>query len=355
MRTVSLPNKLLSASLLILLCHLLHGQQRTIQGRKLFTDTSLLKVEVLLPLDSITSDDCKNPQYFNGRIFLKDEGQSHEIKVKARKRAKFRCDPANCSLPPFMLKIDPGDAHGTVFQGCKKLKITHTCRPEKKGYQNLVYKEYLVYRIFNKITDSSFRVRLAHLTYRKMPSGEVIYKVYGFFIEDDDDLARRMGAKVLNATNLSDEWFDPAMLFLTALFEYMIGNTDYNIETAHNIEVLALGGKGHLFPVPYDFDWSGLVNAPYAHPALHTGLTQVTQRWYQGPCPSDTVLSFGRQRLLDRKEVIKAEIVSFNLLTSKEKKQMLNYIEKFYNELNQPVRFGKMVHKTCRKPASNAK
>lgn len=76
-----------------------------------------------------------------------------------------------------------------------------------------------------------------------MPSGEVIYKVYGFFIEDDDDLARRMGAKVLNATNLSDEWFDPAMLFLTALFEYMIGNTDYNIETAHNIEVLALGGR----------------------------------------------------------------------------------------------------------------
>lgn len=355
MRTVSLRNKLLSASLLILLCQLLHGQKRTFQGRKLFADTSILKVEVLLPLDSIKSDDCKKPQYFNARIYLTDNGERREIKVKARKRAKFRCDPANCSLPPFMLRIDPSNAHGTVFQGCKKLKITHTCRPEKKGYQNLVFKEYLVYRIFNKITDSSFRVRLAHLTYKKMPSGEVIYKVYGFFIEDDDDLARRMGGKVLNAANLSDEWFDPPMLFLSALFEYMIGNTDYNIETAHNIGVFATGGKGFLFPIPYDFDWSGLVNAPYAQPALHTGLTQVTQRWYQGPCPSDTVFNFVKQRFMSKKEIIKTEIESFNFLIRKEKKQMLNYIEKFYNELNYPARIKKMVQKTCRKPASDAK
>ncbi|MGC8865154.1 MAG: hypothetical protein ACP5O2_05460 [Bacteroidales bacterium] len=326
----------------------LQAQQSVFQGRRLFADTSVLSIEITLPIDSLLRDDCRRPRYFEASMYLTNGKDRHKIKLEVRKRAKFRCDPANCSLPPLMVKLNQSDAWGTIFQGCRKLKITHPCRPEKKAFQQFIYKEYLIYRMFNQLTDSSFRVRLAHFTYCDVYSGRTVFDVMGFFIEDDDDLARRIGAKALQATQVPKEKFSPFMLLMTSLFEYMIGNTDFEAETSHNIELLATGIRSPILPVPYDFDWSGLVDAPYAQPALKTGLTKVTQRWYQGPCPSDTVFQMVLHRFLQKKEVIFSEITATSLLSASDKKKMLNYLSKFYQEINHTVRFRAMLEKNCK-------
>ena len=69
------------------------------------------------------------------------------------------------------------------------------------------------------------------------------------------------------------------------LFEYMIGNTDMSIWALHNVRLIQKPNRT-LIAVPYDFDLSGLVHAPYATPDRRLGLRSVVDRMYRGPCRS---------------------------------------------------------------------
>ena len=53
-----------------------------------------------------------------------------------------------------------------------------------------------------------------------------------------------------------------------ALFEYMIGNLDWSVPVRHNIKLIVPKEDSNAiaFPVPYDFDYSGLVKTDYAIP-----------------------------------------------------------------------------------------
>jgi hypothetical protein len=72
-----------------------------------------------------------------------------------------------------------------------------------------------------------------------------------------------------------------------ALFQYMIGNTDWSIVRERNVTLL-LGEDGYQRPLPFDFDMSGLVNAHYAGPAPGLPIDDVTERFYLGFCDPET-------------------------------------------------------------------
>ena len=76
---------------------------------------------------------------------------------------------------------------------------------------------------------------------------------------------------------------DADTMVLMSLFEYMIGNTDMSMYKKHNVRLVQTPA-GQRFPVPYDFDYAGLVDASYAIPAKHFGLASVRDRLYLGPC-----------------------------------------------------------------------
>ena len=46
-------------------------------------------------------------------------------------------------------------------------------------------------------------------------------------------------------------------------FQYMIANTDFSTQFLHNIKAIQTK-NGRFIPIAYDFDMSGVVNAPYA-------------------------------------------------------------------------------------------
>jgi hypothetical protein len=111
-----------------------------------------------------------------------------------------------------------------------------------------------------------------------------------FFIEEIEDVAARNGMRRATTgervptTQLSAT--DAARI---ALFQYMIGNQDWSARAGppgegccHNSRLIAPGPGGSLVPVPYDFDFSGLVNAPYA--IAPDGTSSVRERRYQGFC-----------------------------------------------------------------------
>jgi len=53
-----------------------------------------------------------------------------------------------------------------------------------------------------------------------------------------------------------------------SIFQYMTGNTDWAVPNYHNIKTDGTKERHHLptISVPYDFDYAGFVDAPYAVP-----------------------------------------------------------------------------------------
>src|SRR2546422_4608132 len=134
-----------------------------------------------------------------------------------------------------------------------------------RSYKNYLLEEYLIYRAYNLLTERSFRVRLARVTYADAKDKHQPEMRHAFFVEDDDRMARRNNAKVLAQKGVTQDELDYDQTGLAMVFQYMIGNTDFAVTALHNI-VLIQDSVGVVYPVPYDFDWSGVISTPYAFP-----------------------------------------------------------------------------------------
>ena len=71
-----------------------------------------------------------------------------------------------------------------------------------------------------------------------------------------------------------------------SIFQYMIGNLDWSVLKSHNI-ALFRREDGTIIPLPFDFDYSGLVNAEYAVPPKALHLYSIRVRKYRGFCRSE--------------------------------------------------------------------
>ena len=83
------------------------------------------------------------------------------------------------------------------------------------------------------------------------------------------------------------------------LFEFMIGNTDLSVCAQHNVRLVETPAN-EMLPVPYDFDFSGLVNTTYSGVDKRLGIQSVRDRLYRGPCrtPQELETFFVRIRAL---------------------------------------------------------
>ena len=60
---------------------------------------------------------------------------------------------------------------GTIFEGQDKFRVVTHCR-DRDEYEENVLEEYLAYRIYALLTEISFRVRLARITYGDCTSSD---------------------------------------------------------------------------------------------------------------------------------------------------------------------------------------
>jgi hypothetical protein len=141
------------------------------------------------------------------------------------------------------------------------------------------------------MTPQSFRARLANIDYLDQ-SGRPYISRAGFFIEDFGDVAKRNGMVTAHmGPRVPLEQIDPVSGGRFAVFEYMISNYDWSMragpegdQCCHNGRLMSPTGGGVLTVVPYDFDFSGLVDAPYADPPEGIPINNVRQRNYRGYC-----------------------------------------------------------------------
>ncbi len=121
--------------------------------------------------------------------------------------------------------------------------------------------EYLVYQMYNQISDHSFRTRLLKLLIQIQLKNMSRLKKYGFLIEDEDMMAERLGGEI-NPLRLHPDATNQSETGPMAIFQYMIGNTDWSIPNQHNVKMLQ-GASTRPIAIPYDFDWSGFIAPGY--------------------------------------------------------------------------------------------
>lgn len=135
----------------------------------------------------------------------------------------------------------------------------------------------------------------------------------------------------------------PDRLNLTSVFAYLIGNTDFSPiagppgeKCCHNYVLFRKEDSGPIFAIPYDFDQSGFVNAPYAVPASVFRLKSVRTRLYRGRCVNNEHLAGSLQRFRDRQRQIYVLINDLEGLTDYTRKSLLDYVNAFYKIMNNP-------------------
>jgi hypothetical protein len=216
----------------------------------------------------------------------------------------------------------------------------------------------LAYRMYNLITDYSFRVRPLNISYVDSKTGKVDENRFAFLIEDDSDVAKRHDLKKLNVPKVKLSWLSPDVISDYSLFQYMIGNVDWATmsgpkpdECCHNSKLIGnepLQEGDKVYPLPYDFDSAGIINAPYAAPNESLPIKRVTQRLYRGYCRYNDGLPAAREKSLALEAEMYALLDNEPLLNDKTRKTAKKYLEKYYETIKSDKKFDKEIADACR-------
>jgi hypothetical protein len=258
----------------------------------LFASHEILDVVVEGPLNSVIKERGDDKDSFEGVVRYASDGSEVSVPVKLRTRGAFRLQKSVCPFPPIRVHVDSAGAVGTLFDGLDKIKMVTHCHDKREEYEQNALLEYLLYRTYNLFTEASFRARLARVTYIDAEAKRDTLTRYAFFIEPIEAVAARNGYEVLEVPMVPPDQMQQGELALYEVFQYMIGNTDWDPFKpkqgeqfcCHNGELIGSMMDLIVVPVPYDFDWSGVVNARYARPAEILGIRTVRQRRFWGIC-----------------------------------------------------------------------
>lgn len=308
----------------------------------LFASHAPLAVTIEAPLTTLMKERPES-EYLAGKFnFTGDDGTEHSLDLKLRVRGNFRLQKDICEFAPLRLNFKKKQLAGTVFAGQDKLKLVTHCQSGKSKYEPLVFREYLAYRILQVMTDRSFGVRLLKIDYLDSDRGKSTTE-YGFVVEDDDDMAERLGMEPMKIDEVEHTDLDPRQENLINVFEYLIGNTDFSLVKAepgddccHNAVLLATAGAPPYIPVPYDFDITGIVNAPYAVPNPRFKLRRVRDRLYRGQCSNNALLPATFGRFSEKKSAIYAAVDEIDMVEQKHRDYVIRYLDSFFEDITEP-------------------
>jgi len=315
----------------------------------LFASDEVLPITIAADFRLVNKDrDPNSTQRFPGELrTTRPDGRIDVLHVKLGTRGHFRLMPRNCDFVPLRVEFVKDEVKGTVFDGQSWLKLGTHCQ-NSGDYEQYTLKEYLTYKMFNLLTQKSFRVRLVKGTYVDEKSGKTVATRYGLFLEHDNDVARRMEGRIIGIPRVVFADLDQDMLTLMMVFEYMIGNTDFSIFANHNVRLVQTPDR-KIYAVPYDFDISGLVHPPYAIPDPHLHLTSVVERMYRGPCRTPELINPILANFLAKKDQVMALYESLPDLKKEVRREAKDYVDDFYSTIKNDRNVRRLFIDGCRK------
>jgi len=314
------------------------------QPDQLFDNEDILEITISGQFTELMKDRGDEPVYHEFNLTYLKEGLSVEIPLKMKARGHFRKMKENCTYPPMLLNFDQNSSANTLFAGQDKLKLVTPCRGDK-----YVVREYLVYKLYNQITPKSFKVRLVKVIF-KDPStkSKKTEALYGMLIEEEEHMAKRNNTVTVEGKLTRPEQTQREDFLNMAVFEYMIGNTDWSVQYMQNVKLIATDASAIPSTVPYDFDHAGLVSAPYAHPAVELQLSSTRERRYRGFCIQD-MSQFNEviSRFNEKKDDLYKVYTMTTLVEEGYLKSTLKYLDDFYKTINDPKKLKNEFQYPC--------
>jgi len=267
-----------------------------------------------------------------------------EITIKPRGNMRRR----TCYFPPIMLNFPKNEAVMKQIQEFDKMKMVLDCK-KGESYEQYLLGEYYAYKIYNLVTDYSFRVRLVELTMEDSNDNMKSMTSYAYVIESIDQLAKRMNAIPIETKNIRDPLTDLTTLANGYLFQYLIGNTDWSIPALHNYKIIKSTDPAIQSPyaIPYDFDYAGIINTNYAVPDAQLGIENVTERVYRGVCIDQKYVIQAAQNFKNAREKI-YNLFQNGLLATYSKRNTIAYVDEFFSILDNDNSFKRTILEQCR-------
>jgi hypothetical protein len=317
----------------------------------LFDTEEPLSLVLELPLSDLLRRASKKPTVSGTLRYTGADGADVVLDVEVSTRGKSRLE--ECSFPPLSLNLKRQQVAATIFAGQNKLKLVTQC-DRSKAYLRYLNQEYVIYRMYNVLTDYSFRVRMLEMTYRDSGRSGKDKVQPAFFIESDKAAADRLGMASINTGRVKLSQLEPVELSKFTLFQFMIGNTDWSVRSGpegegccHNGKVIAPPDSNTGWVVlPYDFDQAGLINTRYSAPSDQLRIKSVRQRLYRGFCKSNALLKSTIAMFNDKRSAIEAVTASGpNGPYSNE--SVLKYLQGFFEIINDPNKRQKKIIDDC--------
>lgn len=314
--------------------HTASAQTLVVDKKKFFTDEKLIEMTLVSDFRKLINNKIRKDyaDYYQPATItcLFPDSTVITEQVEIRPRGKYR--RLECYMPSIMVDFKTSGVSSLDKLG--RLKLVWPC--SQGGYDDqMILKEYLVYKIYNLLSEKSFRVRLVKMSNRDINEKIKPHKFYAFFIEDVDDMARRNNCVEVEPYMPQTESTDRDQTTLVALFQYMIANTDWAVPIYQNIKLI-LSKKDSTsapFVVPYDFDYCGLVNAKYAIPTPELGITSVTERLYFGFPRTMAELKAAIEIFERKRPEIDSLITNMDELNTDHKKEMHRFIDDFFETI----------------------
>ena len=269
-----------------------------------------------------------------------NEDKWNDLEVSLRARGNFR--RSKCYFPPIKMKIKKSKAEGTLFEGNKNLKLVVPCLLQKEKNDNIV-QEFIAYKLYEKISPYHFQTRMVEIEFVEIKKKKtIVHQLKGFLIEDDKRVADRFEGKSFERY-IHPKAMDDITSIQNTIFQFMIGNTDFSVAYQHNGKLLYANKK--IYPLPYDFDLCGLVDASYAIVNRNLGISSVKDRKYRGFKRDESLVQEVRDQLLSKKsqffQIIDDQQPRFELASEYESTK--TFLSSFFEILEDDKEFDKKV------------
>ncbi len=316
---------------------------------KIFTSDTVLPVTIEGPWRTIERNKTSGDEW-QGTFSYDTDGGRVRIPVTLRARGLTRLDV--CDFPPLRIGFDKAAAKRTAFRGAGNLKmVTHCLKREK--FEAYPVKEYIGYRIYNLVTEKSYRVQGLDVRYVDTDNGDVTER-FAFLIEDPDDVAKRNDLVKLDIERTIPPMLDADADSLFMVFQYLIANLDWSVLSGpepvccHNVRLIGTAPDARpVYALPYDLDSSGLVDAHYASPPDNLRVRDVRQRLFRGFCMHNEAVPGAVQAFIGQREAIFALFENETRLDERDRERAIGFVEQFYEEVSEADALEKLTD-SCR-------
>ena len=240
-------------------------------------------------------------------------------------RGKFR--RKICEFPPLKLKFSNRHLQELGYDKLNEIKlVTHCTEDYTLGEPNLVF-EYGAYLLFQALQPNGFRAAWLNITYDDARNREETINTVGLAIEDKEEMAQKNQMEVCECQGVAFQKMNQQNVELVSIFQFLIGNADWDIKMLRNVELFTYPNTGEIFVFPYDFDFSGFVNPSYAIPNTDYGHESIKDRVYLGPNLGIQEVKNIADYISSKEEQLYEIIENLPLVKKADKKVRMAYLE----------------------------